>query len=898
MAQNPFDQFGYAPGVSDVPEQKQAETQRQNVREDTSLQLQIEAARRAAAAEARANEAAQREAVKFQQDQAQGGGAKPTEAQQKTLTLLTRIAGGANDIQRILSTAPTAQQGGIGETLSRNIFGEGLLTRQVAGPERRIVTDAQLDVLDALLTLGTGAAYTKEQLEAQSLGYFPQYGDTPSEIAVKNQRLQRVIEAARIQVGPLAAKFDESIKPMFGGTLPTPAPTQGGGTEPVGFRLAPEQEKAIADYVKSPQFTPWGYVQLASEAAKEAGANVDEQFMAGLQSEAQSLAGMKPEERPTQFSYAGTEELTRRQLDEQIAQQNEAVRGGLPDISLPGLVQRAGLGGTMGLSDEIAYLTALASGGNPQVAAAAEKRRMELMREQQGVPGYIAEGIGGIVPASGFIRGAQALRAGGAAPILGETAFGAAYGGAEAQEGQRGRGALLGAVTAPAAYGASAAAGKGLGFIAGGINPAYIPGVRRLQAQGVEPTTGQILREYGRPTKPGGINGDIGGAPGIRGSMARRVAGFEDRLAGLPITGGAIGARRTEAEIASNLAAGRAAVEPLGAQSRITTTGEDMVAQMENPIDAAYKTIGGMRIGIDPPLKASVRRIQNQINRLPTFERDRLNSVLNDVVLQRFGQTQTLTGGQLKDINNVFVTERQNIMRNPQGNVIDPKRAARVLDRLEDSLFNAARRQDPQNFRLWRDASEAFKRSKIVEGAVEGSTARPGMPGVFPQSGLATQVRMASRKYGKTPIGELSKDITTVLPSQQRDPGTAGQLLTGMMLGGGGGAAAGGPVGAALGAFGLPTVLGALSLPATRTGQRMINPLLQGTASGQQALSRGLTDAAPFIGMGGSSVAVPQTTPQLTPEQEAEEQRKLLEAMKLGQTYIRMPVASNPYAVR
>lgn len=144
------------------------------------------------------------------------GDLKPTEAQSKTLTLLTRIAGGANDIKNTLAINPEAQQAGILETLSRDVLGEGVITRNLSGEDRRIVTDAQGNMLDALLTLGTGAAYNEEQKVANRISYFPQYGDSEREIAIKNQRMNQAIEAARIQAGPLAADFEKSIQPLMG----------------------------------------------------------------------------------------------------------------------------------------------------------------------------------------------------------------------------------------------------------------------------------------------------------------------------------------------------------------------------------------------------------------------------------------------------------------------------------------------------------------------------------------------------------------------------------------------------------------------------------------------------------------------------------------------------------
>ena len=143
------------------------------------------------------------------------GDLKPTESQSKTLQLLTRIAGGANDIKNTLAINPEAQQAGILETLSRDVLGEGVITRSLSGEDRRIVTDAQGNMLDALLTLGTGAAYNEEQKIANRTSYFPQYGDSQREIAIKNERMKQAIEAARIAAGPLAQDFDKSIAPLL-----------------------------------------------------------------------------------------------------------------------------------------------------------------------------------------------------------------------------------------------------------------------------------------------------------------------------------------------------------------------------------------------------------------------------------------------------------------------------------------------------------------------------------------------------------------------------------------------------------------------------------------------------------------------------------------------------------
>ncbi len=180
------------------------------------------------------------------------GDLKPTESQSKTLTLLTRIAGGANDIKNTLAINPEAQQAGILETLSRDVLGEGVITRNLSGEDRRIVTDAQGNMLDALLTLGTGAAYNEEQKIANRISYFPQYGDSEREIAIKNQRMNQAIEAARIQAGPLAADFEKSIQPLMG-IIEGKVETDAAGREivPPELRVAQGAEYSTdADFAK------------------------------------------------------------------------------------------------------------------------------------------------------------------------------------------------------------------------------------------------------------------------------------------------------------------------------------------------------------------------------------------------------------------------------------------------------------------------------------------------------------------------------------------------------------------------------------------------------------------------------------------------------------------------
>ena len=237
MAQaNPFDQFdsqaqpvpvqALQPIIGSVTPEEQARKAREEARQE-------EAARRAAAKEAR-------DIAEFE-----GTGGKPTESQAKTSTLLTRIQGGFQDIASVRERNPEAQSPGLGETLAEGIFGEGIVSRGVAGADRRIVRDAQRDVLDALLTLGTGAAYNAEQLEGQTVAYFPRFGDTPEEISAKNDRLQRLIEAAKVQAGPKWAEIEASIAPFMSPVGDAPAAVPGTREAAAGEAFLTEQDKEL-----------------------------------------------------------------------------------------------------------------------------------------------------------------------------------------------------------------------------------------------------------------------------------------------------------------------------------------------------------------------------------------------------------------------------------------------------------------------------------------------------------------------------------------------------------------------------------------------------------------------------------------------------------------------------
>lgn len=137
---------------------------------------------------------------------------EPTESERTAGFLTKRLNDALQTIDRIGQTDPEALSPSFGTEAVRGILGE-TAANVISSPARQQVEAAQLDALDAALTLGTGAAYTREQLEGYRKSYFPQVGDDPATIADKARRRQVLFESAKIKAGRSAPKPSAPKKP-------------------------------------------------------------------------------------------------------------------------------------------------------------------------------------------------------------------------------------------------------------------------------------------------------------------------------------------------------------------------------------------------------------------------------------------------------------------------------------------------------------------------------------------------------------------------------------------------------------------------------------------------------------------------------------------------------------
>jgi len=131
---------------------------------------------------------------------------KPTEDENKSAGYAIRMEDALKTMAAVTKEKPSAATPNL---LAKGVGAVSADLGNLLTPEaRQRVEAAQLDALDAALTLATGAAYTKEQLAGLSKSYFPQLYDEPKTIADKQARFAKVIETARIRAGTAAGNID------------------------------------------------------------------------------------------------------------------------------------------------------------------------------------------------------------------------------------------------------------------------------------------------------------------------------------------------------------------------------------------------------------------------------------------------------------------------------------------------------------------------------------------------------------------------------------------------------------------------------------------------------------------------------------------------------------------
>ena len=140
----------------------------------------------------------------------------PTESERTAGYLTTRLKNSLAQLQTAVGETPSAASPNFRAELVKYVTNSNYL-KNLANPEaRQRVEAAELDILDAALTMATGAAYTREQLESTRATYFPTLGDKPANVMDKANRLDQLLrDAAMTKAGRSAPSLNA---PAFSAT--------------------------------------------------------------------------------------------------------------------------------------------------------------------------------------------------------------------------------------------------------------------------------------------------------------------------------------------------------------------------------------------------------------------------------------------------------------------------------------------------------------------------------------------------------------------------------------------------------------------------------------------------------------------------------------------------------
>jgi hypothetical protein len=146
----------------------------------------------------------------------------PSEGERKAAVLASRLNFSVGQMNEAIGADPKAAMPSTTAEIARFVSRTDFLPNKLTTEQRQIVEAAQEDILDAALTLGTGAAYTREQLAGYKKSYFPQLGDSATTVKTKQERLNNLLKSAEVASGRAASQITAPIP-----KLPT-APASGG----------------------------------------------------------------------------------------------------------------------------------------------------------------------------------------------------------------------------------------------------------------------------------------------------------------------------------------------------------------------------------------------------------------------------------------------------------------------------------------------------------------------------------------------------------------------------------------------------------------------------------------------------------------------------------------------
>lgn len=338
------------------------------------------------------------------------------------------------------------------------------------------------------------------------------------------------------------------------------------------------------------------------------------------------------------------------------------------------------------------------------------------------------------------------------------------------------------------------------------ISPNVDPNVRALMAEGITPTTGQIL-----------------------GGGFKRA---EEGLSSVPILGDFIKSAQTRAVEGLNRAAINRSLKPIGDALPADLKGREAIQYAKDALGDKYDNLlPKLTVQADPVWTGQISNLKQMVqnsainpNVKPLFDK-----IVDGDILSKFQGQGAVTGETLKNIQ----TDLNNtIKRYSISTDADQVLVAQALKEVRSNLLDLIRRFNPQSAAELKAIDTGYANFKRVEKAagLVGSE-----EGIFSPAQLQSAVRAADRSKDKSQFAtgnalmqDLSETGKTVLGNKLPDSGTPYRGMLPLLLGGGAGVA------------GYPALAaGMLAGPAlySAPGQRMAATLLTQRPAGANALA-------------------------------------------------------------
>jgi len=135
----------------------------------------------------------------------------PSEGERKSAVLASRLNFSVGQMNEAIGADPKAALPNTAAEVARFVSRTDFLPNKINTEQRQIVEAAQEDILDAALTLGTGAAYSREQLAGYKKSFFPQMGDSAATVKTKQERLTNLLKSAEVASGRAAKEITAPI---------------------------------------------------------------------------------------------------------------------------------------------------------------------------------------------------------------------------------------------------------------------------------------------------------------------------------------------------------------------------------------------------------------------------------------------------------------------------------------------------------------------------------------------------------------------------------------------------------------------------------------------------------------------------------------------------------------